>query len=118
VQLCESILVHRFMHTYRTYRDAVPMHSAGFSLFCVLPSAFVSLSSPSLDALPPWPRIRIAAAGAWHNLIFWIILWLAVSSGLAQSVGSAIAWPFWRDVKGGGRAVIHVDIVSSPTCIS
>lgn len=118
MQLCEPVLKARFMRTDRILlRDAVPMHSAGFSLFCWIPSAFVSLSSPSLSALPSWPRIRIAAAGAWHNLIFWIILWLAVSSGLAQSVGKAIAWPFCRNVKGAGRAVIHVDIVRSPVCL-
>jgi len=94
------------------------MLSAGFSLFYVLPSAFVSLSSSSLEVRLPWPRIRIAAAGAWHNLVFWAMLWLTASLGLTQLVGNVIAWPFWRNVEGSGRAVIHIDTVSRPISLS
>lgn len=107
------VTAQSFEAKYIQFRDSVPVLSAGFSLHWIIPSAFLSLASSSLDAANPWSRIRIAASGAWHNLVLWGILWLAGSSGILQFSGYLAASPFWRSVEGEGRIVVHIDDVSS-----
>lgn len=88
------------------------MSSAGLALYWIIPSAFVALSSASLENIPPWSRIRIASSGAWHNLVSWAILWLLGSSRLLPYAANALAWPLWENMDGHGRVVLHIDIVS------
>lgn len=89
-------------------RNGVPMLSAGISFNVIFPSAFVSLSSATLKALPPWPRIRIAAGGAWHNILFWALLWFASFSGITAGAGRAVGWLGWRYVGDIGRVVLSI----------
>lgn len=98
-------------YSYDRFRDSVPVLSAGFSLHWIVPSAFLSLASSSLDAASPWSRIRIAASGAWHNMVLWGVLWLAGSSGFLQFAGYIVALPLWKSVEGEGRIVVHIDDV-------
>lgn len=108
-----SPIVSSYILIRNRFRDSVPVLSAGFSLHWIIPSAFLSLASTSLDAASPWARVRIAASGAWHNLVLWGILWLAGSSGILKLTGHLVATPFWRSVEGEGRSVVHIDDVCS-----
>lgn len=71
-----------------------------------LPSAFVALS-PSLHRLKHAARLRIIAAGTWHNLILWAVIYLATF------VSANSLWTFvgWRDISDVGRVVLDVEAV-------
>jgi len=102
------LIVHESGHAITAALNAVPMLSAGISLNVIFPSAFVSLSSVTLKALPPWPRIRIAAGGAWHNILFWALLWFVSFSGITAGAGRALGWLGWRYVGDIGRVVLSI----------
>jgi S2P endopeptidase len=81
------------------------MLSSGLSLLLILPSAFVSLSSASLSQLLPHARMRIIAAGPYHNFVFWVLIfglgWTGVERWLAM-VG-------YMDVTVLGKGVVAFD---------
>jgi S2P endopeptidase len=87
-------------------RESVPLFSAGASIFILLPSAFVTLSSAAMEALTPASRLRIVAAGPFHNLVFWCVLVSAAKLG--------IGWAFWsmlyRDISSLGIVVIALNM--------
>ena len=56
----------------------------------------------------PWSTLRVAAAGAWHNLIFWAIILAAASLGIGKLFLSGL----WKDVSHFGNVVVDVDEVS------
>ena len=89
-------------------RDSVPLISAGFSLSIILPAAFVSLSSGALSALPPRARARIACAGAWHNLLLYLLLVVLAHANFAGMVWGAVGY---EDVRRFGRVVLGTDVV-------
>ena len=89
-------------------RDSIPLLSAGFSLSIILPAAFVSLSSGALSALQPRARARIACAGAWHNLLLYLLLVILARSNVAGIVWGAIGY---EDVRRFGRVVLGTDVV-------
>ena len=80
----------------------------GFSLTVVLPSAFVALPSAAIHALQPPARLRIVAAGAFHNLLFWLVLQSLAWSQLSSAIWSLV----YRDTLSFGRVVVDVDTVS------
>ena len=77
-------------------------------LTVILPSAFVAFPAGETDALPPRSRTRIISAGAFHNLVFFVLL-----SALAATHISDFVWPIlgYRDVSAYGRVVVRVDDV-------
>ncbi|KAF9509756.1 hypothetical protein BS47DRAFT_1348802 [Hydnum rufescens UP504] len=103
------LIVHESGHALSAALNAVPMHSAGISFNVILPGAFVSLSSASMKDLPPWPRIRIASGGAWHNIVFWALLWFASFSGMTAGTGRVVSWLGWKYVGDIGRVVLSID---------
>ncbi len=80
--------------------------SVGFAVHLFIPSAFVSLSAHTLASLRHLPRIRIATAGALHN----IGLWLVVTFVILRIDGSPF-WDIlgWKDVSRHGVVVRSVD---------
>ncbi|KAG8736139.1 hypothetical protein FRC12_017757 [Ceratobasidium sp. 428] len=88
-----SQIIHEAGHALSTIPENVPIHSVGLGLFVCLPSAFVSLSSVAFEKLPPLPRMRIAAAGAYHNLALWFILAILGWSGLGKLLSQG--WTGW-----------------------
>jgi S2P endopeptidase len=84
----------------------VQLLSAGFAIHLFIPSAFVSLSANSLASLRQFPRIRIATAGALHN----IGLWIFVTCFILRIDGSTF-WNIlgWQDVSKQGVVVRSVD---------
>lgn len=89
-------------------RDAVTLHSVGVSLTLVLPSAFVSLS-PSLSTYSAPTKLRIIAAGAWHNLVLCAMIWSASFFG-AGKLWTRVGW---KDVSDIGVVVLRVEPVSN-----
>ncbi|TDL22534.1 hypothetical protein BD410DRAFT_788348 [Rickenella mellea] len=104
ITLFVTQIVHEAGHAISAASDALPLHSLGFSLTIILPSAFTSLS-PSISLLPVVARLRIISAGAWHNLIFWSIIYIASLAGVSH------VWEFigWIDVSDRGIVVLSVD---------
>ena len=85
--------------------DGVPLHSVGASLLVILPSAFVSLS-PFLNDMSAPKRLRVIAAGAWHNIILSILLYLLSFVRVWTIVG-------YNDVSGHGVVVLDINDVSA-----
>ncbi|KZT06600.1 uncharacterized protein LAESUDRAFT_812593 [Laetiporus sulphureus 93-53] len=108
-------LVHEAGHALAAALEPVPLLSAGLSLTLVFPSAFVLLapfsspSPPSGTSLssehmtpPPTARLRLTAAGAFHNLVLWLVLLPALGRTLWGMCG-------YREVGGWARVVVCVD---------
>ncbi|KAI5117126.1 hypothetical protein M0805_007973 [Coniferiporia weirii] len=96
--------IHEAGHAYAASIESLSLHAVGASITLVLPSAFVSLS-PSISMLSASAKMRIVAAGAWHNLLLWGALYLATFAGagrLWRVVG-------WRDVREMGLVVLGVE---------
>lgn len=87
--------------------ESVPLNSAGASIFVALPSAFVALSSGTLQRLQPTGRLRIISAGAFHNLFAWTSLYLLGWIGIGPVILSA----GYRDISQYGRLVVSLDDV-------
>ena len=58
------------------------MSSAGASLVLLMPAAFVEMDTADLAALPRSGLLRVACAGAWHNLVLASAAWLAQAAAL------------------------------------
>ena len=108
-------------------RDAIHLNSAGLSITAIFPSAFVSLStSNSLRSSRTDPlaritcQLRVATSGAWHNLLFWIlissVMWSEIFSDGAFWAGSG--YGLWKNVKSYGPVVVSVMDVSYPSTLT
>ena len=92
----------------KPHRDSVALSAAGLGLTVILPSAFVALPAGETESLSTRSRTRIISAGAFHNLVFWMLL-----AVLAWTRVSDAVWPVlgYRDVSAYGRVVVRVDKV-------
>lgn len=104
-----SRLPHRSKSVYVYFSDAVPIMSAGASFTVLVPAAFVAFSTTALEALEPFAKSRIIAAGPFHNLVFWCLLLLVDRVG----TGEILTRTMYRDVSDVGRVVMGIDGVSS-----
>jgi hypothetical protein len=73
----------------------------------ILPSAFIALSSYTLQRLRPIGRLRIISAGAFHNLFAWGILFLLGWTGIASTLLSV----GYQNSSKQGVVVISIDDV-------
>ncbi|KAJ7853498.1 hypothetical protein B0H14DRAFT_782643 [Mycena olivaceomarginata] len=100
-----SQIVHELGHALSAALDAIPIMSAGASFTVVIPAAFVSFPSTALEALRPFARSRIIAAGPFHNFVFWTLLVLVDRAGM----GDFLTRTVYRDVSHIGRVVVGID---------
>ncbi|KAI0635430.1 hypothetical protein C8Q77DRAFT_1108050 [Trametes polyzona] len=109
VALLTAQVVHECGHAVAAALDGVPLTSAGLGLTVILPSAFVAFPTEETESLPLRSRTRLISAGAFHNLMFWLVLSAAAWLGT-----SALVWPVlgYRDVGQYGRVVVGVDEMS------
>lgn len=87
--LASAGVVHEAGHALTASIASIPLLSTGFHLHLLFPTFYVSLPSEHLDSpsMPGGVKARIAAAGAWHNLLAYSILALLGSrSGLWNSL--------------------------------
>ena len=89
--------------------ESVPLLLSGASFIFIIPSAFVTLSASALTELTPRRRLRIIAAGPFHNILLWCILLTVKQMGL----GSVIWTIGYRNLGPIGRIVVRVDHVSN-----
>lgn len=91
------------------YSESVSILSVGLSFFVAFPSAYVVLPSAYVKALKPTVRLRIIAAGPFHNLMFWILLVAGSWIGAGR-----VSWNLfgYENVTGLGRVVVGLDSVS------
>ena len=82
----------------------------GLSFVVAFPSAHIVLPSASVKALKPTRRLRIIAAGPFHNVMFWILLVAGSWIGSGRVDWSLLGY---EDVMGLGRVVVGLDSVSS-----
>ncbi|EJD40993.1 hypothetical protein AURDEDRAFT_169972 [Auricularia subglabra TFB-10046 SS5] len=106
IALLASQAFHELGHIVSSALPPAPASLSGVGL--ALQGAFVSLLPHPDDAEYPWARVRNASAGAWHNVLMWLVLWAACHIGLHTAVRGA----FWRDVLPDGLAIISVDYAS------
>lgn len=69
-------------HALAAAAEGVHVSGAGASLILLLPAAFVELDTADLAALPRSGMLRVACAGAWHNLVLAAAAWLAQAAAL------------------------------------
>ncbi|KAI0084668.1 hypothetical protein BDY19DRAFT_970529 [Irpex rosettiformis] len=98
-------VIHELGHAITAALESVPLTSIGASLSLIIPSAFVGLPSAPVQALPPKGKLRLISSGAWHNLVFWLFLYMVaymrIGSFILRSVG-------YTDVGRWGRVVVGV----------
>ena len=89
-------------------RDTIPVDSVGIALTVILPTAFVAFSGIPSDK-DKKSQLRVIAAGAWHNLLTWALLYLFIWSGIERT------WTFigYHDISDRGVAVVDVESVCS-----
>ncbi|GJE92322.1 hypothetical protein PsYK624_084760 [Phanerochaete sordida] len=99
-------VIHEAGHAITAAMEQVPLLGVGASLLVLLPSAHVSLPAAGLAALAPPARLRIIAAGAFHNIVLWLALASASQLGLGAALWSCVGY---RDVGAYGRVVVAVE---------
>lgn len=62
-------VIHELGHAFAAVLEDVPVNGFGFYIFLVFPMAYTDLSSDHLNTLKIWSRLRVLAAGIWHNLL-------------------------------------------------
>ncbi|KIY52206.1 peptidase M50 [Fistulina hepatica ATCC 64428] len=100
-----SQIVHEMGHAFAATIEQVPVTSAGFSLLVVIPSAFVSMTTTAFDTVSSRARLRIIAAGPWHNALLFATILVA-----KQMAGWVVSY---EDVGGLGLFVAEVDAESA-----
>ncbi|PCH41919.1 hypothetical protein WOLCODRAFT_17384 [Wolfiporia cocos MD-104 SS10] len=100
--LLSSQVFHEAGHAFAAAIESIPVLSTGASLTLLIPSAFVSLPTAAVSALPARARLRIASAGAFHNLALWLALIVLARVPLHALLGYA-------DVGAWGAVVIAVE---------
>jgi S2P endopeptidase len=87
---------------------AIPLHSVGAYMTVAIPAAFVTLSSDTMGSIAPRNKLRVIAAGAFHNLLFYVLLfgmsWIGLGAALLALGG-------FKDVSSVGLAVNAVEEV-------
>ncbi|KAF8682202.1 Peptidase family M50 [Rhizoctonia solani] len=101
--LLVSQVIHEAGHAFTAVIESVPINSVGIGLFVCLPSAFVSLGSAAFDKLSPVPRMRIATAGAYHNIVLWLIIAILGWSDINNIMNQG--WTGWGTPLGPYRSV-------------
>lgn len=107
--LCVCQIVHEGGHAIAAALRRVPILFSGVSITVILPSAFVVFPTARLEGLPSFDCLRILAAGCFHNLVFWCLLYLVTWS----KIGTIFSGLMFEDISGLGRVVVEVDS-SSP----
>lgn len=101
-----SQVIHELGHALAAALDAILLLSTGASLTLILPTAHVAISTPLFSALPALPKMRIVSAGAFHNLVMWVVLLGLRKSGLGD-----VGWKVWWEGVSEGPVVWGVDQV-------
>ncbi|KZO94428.1 hypothetical protein CALVIDRAFT_539169 [Calocera viscosa TUFC12733] len=96
--ICQSF--HEFGHAISAALEDTPLYSVGLALHVVVPTAFVSLTyKPSTSSTS---QLRLASAGALHNVFLWLAFYAIAHSGLGR-----LATPIgWTDVSSLGKVVL------------
>ena len=87
----------------------MPLLSVGAAFTVAVPSAFVSLSSTTMQTLSTRARLRIISAGTTHNLILWVFLAALSSTAISSFLWSILGYV---DVGHYARVISAVDVVS------
>ncbi|KAG6331927.1 hypothetical protein ID866_7160 [Astraeus odoratus] len=103
--LCICQIIHESGHAIAAALRRVPILCSGISLTVVFPSAFVVFPTVRLQMLPLIDRLRILAAGCFHNLVFWCLLYFIAWTGM----GTLFRTLVFQDASNLGKVVVGVD---------
>lgn len=70
---------HEMGHAFSAVLEDVPVTGFGFYIFLVFPLAYTELSTDQLNAAKIWSKLRVLAAGVWHNIILALLAYLIFS---------------------------------------
>ncbi|KAF9042911.1 hypothetical protein BJ165DRAFT_1348532 [Panaeolus papilionaceus] len=100
-----SQLLHEAGHAIAGAVESLPMTSCGAYLLLVIPAAFVSFSSSGFKTLSSSSRLKITAAGPFHNLLLWWVLAVFVMTPLP---GLLAFFTGYKTLNGEGVVVVSV----------
>lgn len=104
VALCVCQIVHEVGHAIAAATRRVPILFSGFAVTVVFPSFFVAFPVIRLERLQAVDRLRVTAAGCFHNFAFWCLLYLATWT----KIGTFLSEFFFEDVSHLGKVVVGV----------
>ncbi|KAI6169689.1 hypothetical protein EDD17DRAFT_1748834 [Pisolithus thermaeus] len=104
VALCVCQIVHEVGHAIAAATLRVPILFSGFAVTVIFPSFFVAFPVIRLERLQAVDRLRVTAAGCFHNLAFWCLLYLATWTKISTLVSEF----FFEDVSHMGKVVVGV----------
>ncbi|KAG2382988.1 hypothetical protein C9374_004955 [Naegleria lovaniensis] len=108
VSLIICVIVHEYGHAIAADYQDLRIETFGFSIHYILPSAYVSIETESLEKKPLFARMMIYCGGVWHNILlcFFIGILIFVFFNPSSSYFSLIERPF----DNNGVFVKSVDI--------
>jgi S2P endopeptidase len=80
-------------HALAAAAEGVQISAAGCSLMLLVPAAFVELDSADLAGLSRHSMLRVAAAGAWHNVALALASWPVAALLAGAGGGWALLGP-------------------------
>ncbi|KAI6121204.1 hypothetical protein F5141DRAFT_504202 [Pisolithus sp. B1] len=108
VALCVCQIVHEVGHAIAAATLRVPILFSGFAVTVIFPSFFVAFPVIRLERLQAIDRLRVTAAGCFHNLVFWCLLYLATWTKISTFLSEF----FFEDVSHVGKVVVGVHLDS------
>ncbi|KAI6032624.1 hypothetical protein F5J12DRAFT_795509 [Pisolithus orientalis] len=102
--LCICQVVHEVGHAIAAAVRHVPILFSGFAVTVVFPSVFVVLPVVRLERLRAVDRLQVAAAGCFHNLAFWCLLYLVTWTEISTFLSEFL----FEDVSRLGKVVVGV----------
>jgi len=99
-------VIHEAGHGVAAAIHSIPVTSVGVSLTMIFPSAFVALPLTATQDLPTRSRLRIVAAGPFHNLLLWLLLAFISWAGVGRSLFSLAGY---QDTSNYGLVIVAVD---------
>ncbi|PPQ99972.1 hypothetical protein CVT24_009551 [Panaeolus cyanescens] len=100
-----SQVLHEAGHAIAGAIESLPMTSCGAYLLLFIPAAFVSFSQTGFKNLNASARLRITAAGPFHNLLLW---WFLAVFAMTPLPGLLGFFTGYKTLNGEGVVVVGI----------
>ncbi|KAG8900882.1 hypothetical protein FRB99_005691 [Tulasnella sp. 403] len=108
-----SQIVHEIGHAIAAAADAIPILAAGVSVVLAIPTAYVAFPSTfdtQSSTSSNRAKLRIASAGAWHNLLLWLVIACVTYSRILDGdmFWTLGGYGAYEDVSSKGLVVVSI----------